>query len=170
MGSKEDSIRRAREYSVIHELVIKSELGTGMNGVVFAVEKLAPDLFSPKQSAVKACHSEIEYSRERDVYLRLKERDVTAIRRCMVPQLLEYNDDLCIIEMTIVTRPFCLDFGGAYLEKPPDFSEEVLADWRAVKMEQFGRHWPEVQLIIAALEVHGIYLMDVHPKNISFLD
>jgi hypothetical protein len=170
MGPKSDSIRRARDFATFHGLTIQEELGSGMNGVVFLAERSALDLFSPTHSAVKACHNEIEYLRERDVYLRLQELDITTIRSCMVPQLIEYNDDLWIIEMTIVTRPFCLDFGGAFLEKPPDFSEEVMADWRAEKIDQFGKHWPEVQQIIAVLEVHGIFLMDVHPKNISFLD
>jgi hypothetical protein len=30
--------------------------------------------------------------------------------------------------MTIVTRPDVLDFAGAYLDMPPEFSEEVMTD------------------------------------------
>jgi hypothetical protein len=168
MGSKEAARLRALEYAANHNLILDEELGSGMNGVVFVADARHSTPAHPRFSAVKACHSETEYVRERDAYFRLQECGLTWVRSCKIPELLEFDDDRWIIEMTIVTRPFCLDFGGAFLEKPPDFSEEVMDDWRAEKMEQFGKHWPEVQRIIAVLEVHGIYLMDVNPKNISF--
>jgi len=135
MGSNETALQHARDYAGLHELSLRDELGQGMNGVVIVAEALIPSPGKPRLSAVKACHSEIEYTRERDVYFRLQECNLTTIRSCKVPELLEFDDDLWIIEMTIVTRPFCLDFGGAYLEKPPDFSEEVMADWQAEKIE-----------------------------------
>jgi hypothetical protein len=55
----------------------------------------------------------------------------------MVPQLVHYDDELLAIEMTIVSPPFCLDFGGAYLDRPPDYSPEVWADWEAEKSDLF---------------------------------
>ena len=75
-----------------------------------------------------------------------------------------------VIEMTVVTRPFVLDFAGAYLDWGPNFSEEVLADWRAEKQEQFGPRWPEVQAVLGALEAYGIFMVDVNPGNVSFGD
>jgi hypothetical protein len=72
--------------------------------------------------------------------------------------------------MTVVTRPFILDFASASLDKPPDFSEEVLADWQAEKAEQFEQRWPEVQGILRSLESLGIFLIDVHPGNIALVD
>jgi hypothetical protein len=72
--------------------------------------------------------------------------------------------------MTVVKRPYILDFAGAYLDKPLDFSEEVMADWHADKQEQFEKRWPEVQAILAILETHGIYMEDGNPKNITFAD
>ena len=170
MGSKEEALQRAREYAEKHGLALGRELGHGMNGVVYSAECPNPTPREPSNSAVKVSHRETEYLRERDVYFRLQELGVTTIRTCEVPQLLEYDDELWIIEMTVVTRPYCLDFGGAYLENPPDFSEEVMADWRAEKIEQFGDDWPEVERILAILEANGIFLIDVHPKNISFAD
>ncbi|HEV3121845.1 MAG TPA: hypothetical protein VGY53_08090 [Isosphaeraceae bacterium] len=101
------------------------------------------------------------------VYLRLQEHDITLIRGANVPELIAFDDDLWILEMSIVTRPFVLDFAGAALDEPPDFSEEVLADWRAEKQEQFGSHWPEVQAILRALERYGVFMMDLNPGNIS---
>lgn len=109
----------------------------------------------------------MDYLRERDAYLRLKEHGITKIRDSKVPQLIGYDDDLLIIEMTIVTRPYVLDFGGAFLDKPPGFSDEILADWQAEKQEQFGRRWPEVQAILGILEGYGIFVVDVNPNNIS---
>ena len=80
--------------------------------------------------------------------------------------MLCYDDHLLIIEMTIVRRPFVLDFGGAFLDKAPDFSE-VMADWRAEKFEQFGDRWPAAESILRQLERYGIYVIDVNPNNIS---
>ncbi len=70
--------------------------------------------------------------------------------------------------MEIVTRPFVLDFADAYLDKPPDYPDEVLAEWRTEKKEQFGDRWPEVELILLSLERYGVYLVDVSPGNVAF--
>jgi len=67
-----------------------------------------------------------------------------------------------------VTRPFVLDFAGAYLDWGPEFSEEVLADWLKEKQEQFGPRWAEVQAILRELEGYGVFVIDVTPNNISF--
>jgi hypothetical protein len=125
---------------------------------------------APKQSAIKAHQRETEYVRERDVYLRLLECDVARIRGCEVPQFIDCDDDRCVIEMTMVSPPFLLDFAGAYLDWTPDFSDEALADWRADKLEQFGARWHEVELILGALQSYGIYMIDVHPGNLAFGD
>jgi hypothetical protein len=69
--------------------------------------------------------------------------------------------------MTVVSRPFVLDFAGAFLDRAPDYSEEVLADWAAEKQEQFGPRWPEVQAILRWLEGYGVYMRDVHPGNVA---
>jgi len=102
------------------------------------------------------------------VYLRLLDRGVLEIRGCHVPQLLRSDDELWVIEMEVVKRPFVLDFAGAYLDTPPDYSDEVIAEWRADKQEQFGDRWPEVEAILASLERYGIFLVDVSPSNIAF--
>jgi hypothetical protein len=57
---------------------------------------------------------------------------------------------------------------NCYLDYAPEFSDEVLADWRADKVEQFGDRWPEVQAILRELESFGIYMEDVSPGNIAF--
>ena len=72
--------------------------------------------------------------------------------------------------MSIVTRPFVLDFAGAHLEVRPDFSEETWAESEVEKREQFGARWRTVQEVMDAFEEMGIYLVDVSPSNIRFAD
>jgi hypothetical protein len=69
-----------------------------------------------------------------------------------VPQLIRADDKLHVIEMTIVTRPFVLDFAGAYLDQPPDFPEDIWTDWESEKRDQFDVRWPTVRRVLAALE------------------
>jgi hypothetical protein len=160
---RSDLHRRAEEYAERKELVIEQELGSGVHGIVFAVASQD----GSRLSAIKVHERAEDYARERDVYLQLSANRVVRIRGANVPELLAFDDALWIIEMTIVTRPFVLDFAGAYLDQPPDYSEEVWADWEAEKREQFGSQWPEVQAILRALEGYGIFMMDVNPGNIS---
>jgi hypothetical protein len=167
MGISQESSERVSEYAKRHGLTLVDELGHGVHGSVFVAES-QPQMGGAKvKSAVKTHHSEACYCRERDVYLRLKENGIDAICGCDVPQLLRFDDDLLILEMTVVSRPFVLDFGGAFLDKAPDFSEEVMADWRAEKIEQFGDRWPAVESILRELEGYGIHVIDVNPNNIS---
>jgi len=73
--------------------------------------------------------------------------------------------------MGIVSPPFVLDFAGAYLDARPNYPDEVMLEWRAEKREQFGTHrWSVVQSIMASLARYGIYLADVKPGNITFVD
>jgi hypothetical protein len=72
--------------------------------------------------------------------------------------------------MSIVSRPFLLDFAGAYLDQRPEFPDEVWSEWETDKREQFDARWPTVQAVLSALEKLGIYVVDVSPSNIAFLD
>jgi hypothetical protein len=157
-------VERIHAFAQNHGLVVGRRLGFGHHGSVFE----AGDQEKKGLSALKGFEAASPYLRERDVYLRLQSHAVAEIRGCNVPRLLAHDDQLLVIQMSIVERPFVLDFAGAYLDKPPDFSQEVLADWHAEKVEQFAERWPEVQLILAVLEGLGIHMVDVHPGNISF--
>jgi len=141
-------------------------LGSGIHGIVFAVENQN----TGKQSAIKIHEHERFFKRERDVYRHLAEMGVTSVVHCDIPELLRCDDELWVIEMGIVTPPFVLDFAGAYLHHPPDFSDEVIAEWHAEKIEQFGDRWPEVLRILGRLESHGVYFVDVSPSNICLSD
>ncbi len=170
MSFYEEVTFRAREFAKENDLALGDELGRGVHGIVFASDGQSQSNQLPFRSAIKAHQREVDFCRERDVYLRLQQKRITQVRGCHVPQLLRYDENWLVIEMTLVTRPFVLDFAGAYLDRAPDFSEEVMADWRADKVEQFGKRWGEVQAILAILETHGVFMEDVHPGNIAFAD
>jgi hypothetical protein len=152
---------RARNYADLAGRQIDRELGFGYDGIVFSTSC---------QSAIKALRFEPLYQRERDVYRRLQDHDITHILEFKVPKLWQCDDDFWVIEMEIVSPPFVLDFAGAYLDTPPDFPDEVMEAWRAEKKEQFGDRWPAVQAIMREFRKLGIYLADVKPGNIMFRD
>jgi|SRR5882724_4901563 len=162
---EDELIQNAQAYASQHQLKLKKRLGFGVHGIIFAIGGKAKS----GRTAVKV-HRELEpYFRERAAYERLAQAGVTGLLGLNVPQFIRADDDLRVIEMSIVTRPFVLDFAGAYLDAPPDFSDEVWAEWESGKREQFDARWPKVQEILAALEELDIYMVDVSPSNIAFV-
>ena len=79
------------------------------------------------------------------MYLRLQENGIARILEFKIPKLWHWDDELWVLEMEIVSPPFVLDFAGAYLDRPPDFPDEVMEEWWKAKKEQFGERWPVVQ-------------------------
>ena len=166
--AREDLVRRATEYAARHGLSVGEHIGFGVHGTVFVTESQMAS--GPVKAVIKAHERKEPYLRERDIYQRLQRHGVERIRGCHVPRLLRFDDELLVIEMTLVTRPFVLDFARAHLDQPLEFSEEVMADWLADKKEQFGARWPEVQAILRALQAYGVHMEDVTPGNISLGD
>jgi hypothetical protein len=124
-GWRDSLVLRANRYIERRGRTIRHELGFGIDGIVF----------SPTcQSAIKVLRYEPLYVRERDVYLRLQESCVTNIKGFDVPYMTDYDDELWVVEMSIVSPPFVLDFAGAYLDRAPDFPDEIMEDWRAEKL------------------------------------
>src|SRR5262245_14374129 len=122
---EETLIKNASTYAARYQLQLAERLGFGIHGIIFA----AHDKRAGGQTAVKA-HRETEpYQRERSIYQRLREIGVTRILGFNVPQLIRCDDTCRVLEMSVVTRPFVLDFAGAYLDHPPDFSETIWAEW-----------------------------------------
>jgi len=160
-GWRDSVEQRARQYAEKSGREIQDELGFGYDGIVFATSC---------QSAIKSLRYRPLYERERDVYLRLLEENLSEVLGFTIPRMLHADDELWVIEMEIVSPPFVLDFAGAYLDVPPDFPEEVMQEWRAEKHEQFGDRWPIVQDIMREFRKLGIYLADVKPGNIMFND
>ena len=142
-------------------LDLKTPLGHGTDGSVWR---------SDRKTAVKALYRQHNYSLESECYQRFAKHKVTNIRGFSVPELIGLNDDLWIVEMRIVTPPFILDFAKVTLDRPPDFSPEVLEEWEQECQERFEDHWPEVQTLLWALKRYGIHYLDAKPANIMFGD
>jgi len=159
-------IQNAQFYASRHQLRLAERLGFGVHGIIFVAE----DNSHVGKTAVKAHRSVEPYLRERGVYERLRSARVSEIIGFNVPQLIRFDDGLCVIEMSIVGRPFVLDFAGAYLDILPEFSEETWAEWEAEKREQFERRWPKVQEVLGVLKELGVRRVDVSPSNVAFPD
>jgi hypothetical protein len=104
----------------------ENPLGFGTDGCVWKTSR---------KSAVKVFEREANYQRERDCYQRLKSRGMVQIGCFEIPRLMDCDDELLVVEMGIVAPPFLLDFAKAYLDRPPDFSPEVMAEWEEQQVE-----------------------------------
>jgi len=163
---EEAFIQNAVAYAAQCNLQLAERLGFGIHGIIYVAE----DKSASGRTAVKAHREPEPYFREVSAYERLREENISEILGFNIPQIIRADNSLFVIEMTIVARPFVLDFAGAFLGAPPDFSDEIWADWEAEKQEQFGPRWPTVQTIMASLRFIDIYMVDVSPSNIAFLD
>jgi len=160
------AIKNAGAYAARHDLLVVERLGFGIHGSVHLVE----DKVKGDRSAIKAHRAREFYVRERAAYELLSHAGVTEVLGFHVPQLIRADEELQVIEMTIVTRPFVVDFAGAYVGARPEFPEEIWAEWEAEKQDQFGARWVKVKAVMEAFEEWGIHLVDVSPNNIAFLD
>jgi hypothetical protein len=149
-------MEHAQLYAQSRSLTISKQLGGGYDGIVFATSRA---------TAVKALKYRRLYCQERDVYRRLQERAIRQIAGFEIPSLIDFSDDFSVIEMTIVTAPYILDFAGASLDQSRPYPEDVVREWLDEKQEQFGADWPLVRRAIHGFEALGIYLKDVHPGN-----
>ena len=151
-------------YALRRNITLGDRLGFGVHGIVFAaVDNKKRGFF-----AVKFHSEERSFEREYLAYERLREEQVAQILGFNVPQLLRIDSEFRAIEMTIVRRPFLLDFADALLDQTRDFSEDVLRQWEEEKAEIFGEKWPEVTRVLSVLRALGIYLLDINPGNVSF--
>jgi hypothetical protein len=82
---------------------------------------------------------------------------------------MDWDDELFILEMSIVHVPCVLDFGGAYLDKSPDHLVERNEEWESEKREEFGKNWEEAKIIIREIEQRAdMWLADINTGNIKF--
>ena|SRR5579884_110896 len=163
---EETLVRKARMYADTRGLELAETLGSGKDGIVL----VAKFKDKPGDVAIKILHSEESYRREKETYQRLKQLQITTMHGFNVPQLIRFDDELLVLEMTIVRRPFVLDFASAYLDARPEFSAEIWEAWESEKREQFESRWSVVLRVMQTLQGYGIYLLDVSPSNIAFLD
>jgi hypothetical protein len=166
MMDRSELVGRAAEYCRRAGLEFGPQLGFGVHGTVFSARNQS----GTGRTAVKVHERERYYCRERDVYRRLADEGVDSILGFDVPRMLNSADELWVIVMTIASPPFVLDFAGAYLDEPPDYPEDVWAEWEQDKRDQFGDRWPTVQAILRRLQGFGVFLADVTANNIRFAD
>jgi hypothetical protein len=128
-------MQRVRDYAAKRNLELAERLGFGIHGIVYSAENKVV----PGKTALKALREPEFYEREIEAYQRLRDEGVQKILGFHVPALLDCDDELCVIEMTLVTRPFVLDFAGASMVRLPDFPPETWEEWEQQKRDQFGR-------------------------------
>jgi hypothetical protein len=160
-----DLLARAQQYAELCKIALDWErpLGYGTDGAVWK---------SSRDSAVKVLERERGYYNERDAYLRLQEFGfIEQIDEFWLPKLIGYNDALWTIEMDFMTKPpYILDFAKVRIDRPPDFSDEVMEYHNKTGEELFQHHWSDVQRLMASLESIGIYYLDPQLDNIKFPD
>ncbi|MEM9017901.1 MAG: hypothetical protein AAGC68_12880 [Verrucomicrobiota bacterium] len=155
---------RAKAYAESNTLEIRRQLGFGIHGRVYAASSTNYSYFS----AIKAFEDSDPFERELAVYRRLNEQMISEIKGFQVPKLLGYDRKLEVIEISLVERPFCLDFASAYLDELPSYFPPFDENWHREKEDQFGAEkWPEVLAVLAELESLGIFQTDVSPSNIA---
>ena len=157
-----DTTTRADLYASIGRIRRERKLGDGQDGIVFQTSAA---------TAIKIFNRPETFERERDCYIRLAEMSVRKIMGFTVPQLINVDERFLVVEMSIVQPPFLLDFASAYLDNPPEFSEDVLEEWQNQKQFQFGEKWGTVQILLEVLKnAYGIHFLDATPNNIRFSD
>jgi hypothetical protein len=155
---------RIAAYLVRRHCGLQDRLGAGMDGTVYAVT----DNSNHARFAVKFHRSADGFQRERGVYLRLKEHALFEVCGFSIPEMLSWDEAFLAIEMTIVDRPFLLDFANAWVDELPEFTPDPYGDEE--RRERFGDRWPIVQRAIDTLRSHGIFMLDISPGNIAFLE
>jgi hypothetical protein len=154
-----DLENRANEYSALLGLKIVSRSVSAPMGWFFETDR---------ETAVKVVERRRNYLHELQSYQRLKAKQINSLRGFSIPVLIHHHDPLMVIEMTIVTAPYLIDFGKVYIDQPPDpaWFQQIEIDGH----EHFEDRWPEVRSLLGLLQLHGIYYLDPKPGNIKFRD
>jgi hypothetical protein len=156
---------RLSEYETLHGCRFLGPLGSGsgQDGRV---------LHSNRLTAVKFFDYVSRFERELEIYHILRDKGIGLIAGHNVPRFLADEESLLAIEMSIVERPFLLDFAGA--KRPgevPDFEQHVLDEHIERLRELFDDRWIDA-LHVAEMfrQVTGFVLLDLHPGNVAFVD
>ena len=139
---------------------IAGQLGAGKDGIVYR---------SSRNTAIKVHYYKDRYNRELNAYARLWADRVETVAGFRVPRLLRYDQTRRILELTIVSPPFVVDFAHTYIDEMPAVLTDRWDEWEAEQKEQFGTRWPAAARVFRALsERHGIYYLDLRPQNVIF--
>jgi len=156
---------RVWQYESKYGLHVTGRLGPGpgQDGNVYRTDRA---------TAVKIFDREERFTREDAVYRILTNKGISIIAGHAVPEWINSDSSLWIIEMTIVDRPFLLDFASARTaSEVPDWEPHVLDEYYEGLKEKFGANWENALHVAAMFNVAtGLFLMDLHPGNVAFVD
>ena len=155
-------LNRAQSYAQHQGHAIIEQLGFGQDGTVYQ---------SDRPSAIKVFERPHSFATELSDYQLLTQHKVLQVNGHHIPQLLNHDNNLQLIEISIVQPPHILDFAKATLDTPPDFPPEVMAERYQHWADNFEDRWSQALDIINHFKHHfGIHLLDPSPANIAFLD
>lgn len=107
------------------------------------------------------------YLNERDAYLRLRDENVRYLGIFAVPSLVDYDDEHRIVEMAIVSPPYLLDFGKAYVDRDAPYTDEQKEESLDACRELFEPNdWELIEDALLDLRLLGIEYLDIKPANI----
>lgn len=156
-----DPNQLAQEYAARHGLKLTAFLGDGTDGNVWKTDR---------NTAVKAFNHQKNYFMELACYQRLGEYDVTEINGFSVPRLIDFDESVLAIEISVVKPPCVIDFGKAYLDSEPEHSPETWQEHHREQCELWEDRYEKVQGILWKLRQIGIYYRDAKPGNIQFCE
>jgi len=160
MPTPSDATGPVTAYAASRNISIASEepLGAGQDGTVW---------LTSRETAIKALNRERNYLNERDSYRLLTEQSIDRIGIFDVPKLVDTDDELWIVEMGVVSPPYLLDFGKAYVNRRPPYTSEQLAEsLRDSELLFEPADWPLVEAAVLDLKLRGIHYLDIKPANI----
>ncbi len=144
---------RTAAYAKLRRLTIEKEFGGGYDGRVLQTSKM---------TAIKVFEYSELYDRELEVYKYMNKWGIRQVDAFHIPRLIAFDKSLAVIEMSVVTPPFIVDFASALIEREINRDEE----WHAKMAEDFEDDWPLVRHALWRLQdEHGISIADVHPRN-----
>ncbi|MEM7700137.1 MAG: hypothetical protein AAF236_17210, partial [Verrucomicrobiota bacterium] len=134
------SLETIEPYLRVNTLTVVKQLGFGIHGRVWSVRGPNDRIIS----AIKLFEDESPFERELAVYERLNEENCHQVGQFRIPRLLDSAPEYPLIRISIVQRPFCLDFASAYLDELPAYFPPFDEAWHQEKENQFGSaDWPE---------------------------
>ena len=160
---KNELISNATEFCTItsSELIANPALGHGTDGSVWRTSR---------GTAVKSFFYEKNYRDELECYLRLMKYEISEICGLAVPTYEDSSDSLLTLEMSIVQKPYLLDFGKVYIDEPPPYfgDRQLMENWYAEVRDLFESDAETVHSVLFFLQKFGIYYVDPKPANIRF--
>jgi len=135
-------------------------LGSGTDGEVYIVNG---------PSAVKVHYDRHRFLNELHAYQVLSRIGLEHIGEFRIPVFRQYDDQLLIIEMSVVKPPYLIDFGKATIGKGQDWSDEHMAYWWEQVEDKFENDFAVASQIFEQLVRRtNIYQWDLNPSNLNF--